>query len=248
MSKSNPANLPASIRQRLLDLLGYGAGSEEQLAATFREVCQVEAEPDGIAFDAESVRVTEIREDQEYGGKRVEVLARLGTARIRLRIDIGFGDAVTLKPDRVEYPTLLDLPSPRILVYPRETVVAEKLQAMVALGMVNSRMKDFFDLLVIAEQISFDGPLLVEAIRATFDRRQTIIPEAIPVGLRDEFATNQDKQTQWRAFLRRSRLDTPLAGLAEVIDTLRSFLAPPLGAAARRAAFDQSWQPGGPWS
>lgn len=161
---------------RDLDLLGYGDSSRQTLTKVFQEICLTDVEPDGLVFNASSVRMSEIREDQEYGGYRVQLVAYLANAQINLQIDIGFGDVVRPEAEEIDYPTLLDFPAPRVWAYPRETVVAEKLQAMVDLGIVNTRMKDFYDLWVIASQFSFYGPLLAEAIKATFARRGTQVP------------------------------------------------------------------------
>lgn len=201
-----------------------------------------------MEFDAESVQVAVIREDQEYEGHQVKLMAYLGNARIRVQIDIGFGDVVTPETEQMVYPTLLDFPAPRIRVYPRETVVAEKLQAMVALGMPNSRMKDFYDLWMIARHFTFEGSILIEAIKATFDRRKTRVPEATPIALSDEFAMDQDKRLQWKAFLKRNALENAAPDLAQIVHELRAFLMPPILAATRDEAFHLSWTHGAPWS
>jgi len=232
---------------RDLDLLGYGDASEQQLITSFQQICQAEVEPDGLEFDAKSIRVTEIREDQDYDSRRMQLVAKLEKAQIHLQIDIGFGDAVTPEAEEIDYPTLLDFPAPRIWAYPRETVVAEKLQAMIALGMPNTRMKDFYDVWMIARHFSFDGTTLVRAITATFDRRKTKIPNEVPTALGDEFATDRDKVTQWKAFLQRSRLEGAAVDLSQVVDELRAFLIPPLFTAANSETFNQSWTDGGPW-
>lgn len=187
-----------------------------------------------------------IREEQEYEGVRVSAEARVGTARVRLQVDVGFGDAITPEAEEAEFPTLLEAPPPVLRAYPKETVIAEKLQALVALGMLNSRTKDFYDLWHLARHDEFDGPVLTEAVRATFARRGTPLPEAVPVGLTDEFAEDAGKQVQWRAFVRRGRLGEE-ATLGEVVATLRTFLAPLLDSARTASAFEQRWEPGGPW-
>lgn len=155
---------------------------------------------------------------------------------------------VTPEAEEISYPTLLDSPVPRILAYPPETVISEKLQAMVALGMLNSRMKDFYDLRMIARLFTFDGPKLVEAIRATFNRRRTEIPESAPVALTEEFSTDRDKVTQWRAFLTLSGLENTAVDLPYIIEEVSLFLIPPLQAAASGEDFKFSWPKGGPWS
>jgi predicted nucleotidyltransferase component of viral defense system len=231
-----------------LDLLGYGDASSERLTAIFEEICQSNVEPDGLEFDVQNIRVAEIREDQEYQGQRVQIIAYLGRARINLQIDIGFGDVITPAAEEINYPTLLDFPAPHIRAYPRETVIAEKLQAMVALGMLNSRMKDFYDTWMIARRFEFQGTVLAEAIKSTFNRRNTEIPASLPSALSDEFASDPGKITQWTAFLRRTGLEDSAADLDHVIDELRTFLMPPVVAAARGEVFDLSWTDGGPWS
>lgn len=233
---------------RDLDLLGFGEVSHARVSKIFQQLCAVTVEPDGLIFDADSVRVTEIREGQVYPGRRVKLVGQLGTARIPVQIDVGFGDAVTPEAMEIDYPTLLDLPAPRLRAYPPETVVAEKLEAMVTLGMQNSRLRDFYDLWLIARQFSFEGATLVAAVAATFKRRRTDIPGAVPTGLSEEFATDAHKRTQWKAFLMRSHLEQANIELSSVIDALRIFLMPVLDAAANDRNFDHSWVNGGPWA
>lgn len=232
---------------RDLDLLGFGEPSIDGLAAIFQNLCNLMVEPDGLTIDSDSVHVSEIREGQTYLGLRVKLVARLGTARIPVQVDIGFGDTVIPEATEIDYPTLLELPAPRIRAYPPETVVAEKLQAMVALGMQNSRMRDFYDLWTIARNFSFEGATLVTAVRATFDRRLTAIPQALPTALSDEFATDEHKKNQWKGFLARSQLENTDIELTQVIDQLRPFLMPVLEAAANANDFAYIWGSGGPW-
>lgn len=230
-----------------LDLLGYGDLSLVRMRTIVQEVCQTPVEPDGLIFETQGLQIEEIREAQEYQGFRVRLLATLGSARIRLQIDIGVGDAVTPEPERIEYPTLLDLPAPCIRAYPRETVVAEKLQAMVALGILNSRLKDFYDIWQIARRFSFEGSILVQAIRATFARRKTDIPNHMPTALSDAFASDRNKNIQWKAFIQRSKLESNVPELAQVVEELRTFLMQPLFAAAENKTFSHSWTGEGPW-
>jgi len=220
-----------------LDLLGYGDSSQEALTQLFRDICVADVPADGLTFHPDSVRVTEIREEQEYGGQRVQLTATLGNARINLQVDIGFGDVITPAPDDVEYPSLLGFPSPRLHAYPKETVIAEKLEAMVALGMANSRMKDFYDVWMMSRELQFDGRTLARAIQATFQRRRSEIPNTAPTALTEEFATDHGKGTQWHAFLSRNRLDAGRMALAQIIQQLRLFLMPPVIAAANGQEF-----------
>jgi hypothetical protein len=230
-----------------VDLLGFGDGSPEALGALFREICEIEVEPDGLVLDSQSIRIREIREDQEYGGQRVELTAYLGNARIPVRVDIGFGDVVLPAAVRAEYPTLLGFPAPHLCIYTRESVVAEKLHAMTVLDLTNSRLKDFYDLWIMARLFPFDGAALRRAIAATFERRQTALPERLPVTLTDQFADAPGKTGQWLAFLSRNQLDASGVEFAEVIAKLAAFLGPPLLAAADGTGFAAHWPAGGPW-
>jgi predicted nucleotidyltransferase component of viral defense system len=232
---------------RDLDLLGYGDSSQEALTRLFRDICVADVQADGLTFHPDTVRVTEIREDQEYGGQRVQITATLGNARINLQVDIGFGDVITPATEDVEYPSLLGLPSPRLRAYPRETVIAEKLEAMVVLGMANSRMKDFYDVWMMSRELYFDGWTLARAIQATFQRRRSELPHAAPTAFTEEFAGNPDKGAQWNAFLSRNRLDVGGLGLSQIVRQIRLFLMPPMIAAANGQEFEETWPAGGPW-
>lgn len=229
-----------------VDLLGFGAPEEARVAAIMRDVMTAEVEPDGLVFDVASIRVTPIREDAEYEGLRVVCDVKLGTARIGLQVDIGFGDALALPADEVEVPTLLELPAPRLRAYRREQVIAEKLHAMVDLGLVNTRMKDYFDIHALSQAFAFGGDDLARAIVATFDRRRTPVPSDVPIGLSDEFANDAAKQRQWVAFVKRiGAKDAP--SLSEVVRSIGPFLLEPLHAAAAGGGFDCRWPAGGPW-
>lgn len=155
------------------DFLARGENSPERFFRIFRELCSVETEPDGLRFDPDTVTAERIAEDADYEGVRVSFTAYLERAKIPIQIDIGFGDAVTPPPVENNYPTLLGSTAPRLLTYPRKTVVAEKLEAMVKLGIANSRMKDFYDMEVLSRTFSFGGKSLREAIHNTFERRGT---------------------------------------------------------------------------
>jgi predicted nucleotidyltransferase component of viral defense system len=232
---------------RDLDLLGHGAIDTRRLEQVFREVIGVEVENDGLEFLAETVRGQRIREEEEYEGVRVHLEARLVAARIKVQIDVGFGDVMTPAPRVEEYPVLLDFPAPRLRAYSRETVVAEKFEAMVKLGIVNTRMKDFYDLWVLARHFEFEGVLLGRAIKATFERRGTALPTEVPLALSDEFSGDTGKKTQWAAFLRRLGREAGGTPLAEVVEALKEFLLPPVTAAGHVEAFERTWPPGGPW-
>lgn len=202
------------------DLLGFGPPDADRLAKVLAELCAIESD-DGLSFDAGSITVEPIREEAAYEGLRVRLLAFLGSARCYVQWDVGFGDAVTPAPTDVEYPVLLEgMPAPSLRVYPRETVFAEKLEAIATLGIANSRMKDYFDLLALLREGAMDPAVLALAIRATFQRRASALPNGVPFGLTDAFATDAQKQSQWTAFLRRNRLEAP--ELATVVAELRT--------------------------
>jgi len=226
---------------RDLDLLGFGDSEAEALRTVIREICLEEVEKDGLEYEADSVEIEEIRENQEYPGQRVKINVKLGNAKIRIQIDVGFGDAVTPKARTISYPVLLDYPAPRIRAYNKESQIAEKLQAMVFLGMANSRMKDFYDVFILSKTFSFDGNTLVKAIKATFERRGTQIPEDIPLALSDEFANNTDKVSQWKALINRNSLDSFGYDFPQLINALRAFLLKPLQAATAEESFKSRW-------
>lgn len=208
------------------DLLGFGDLSDDALTQVFVDVCGIEVEPDAMTYVGDSVRLEPIREENAYGGRRVTLLAVIGAARVTVQVDIGIGDVVTPAPEWLEYPSLLDFPRPRLRAYPRETVIAEKLHAMVFLGSRNSRMKDYFDLCALSREEKWDAGQLAEAIAATFARRQTALPAGVPAGLSDEFAQDAQKRAQWKAFLGKNRLEAP--ALDEVVAEVRRFVAEPL--------------------
>ena len=189
---------------RDIDLLGFGPSELPLLEKIFRNICQENVEPDGVEFLPDTLRAIEIREDQEYQGVRVQFEARLENAMIPIQVDIGFGDAVTPAPENITYPTVLDFAAPKLRAYPVYTVVAEKFQAMVWLGIANTRMKDFYDIWIIMQKFSFNGQLLAQAIEATFVRRNTLLPASAPLALSKVFSSDAVKQTQWKAFLRKN--------------------------------------------
>jgi Nucleotidyl transferase AbiEii toxin, Type IV TA system len=223
------------------DLLGLGPDEEANLIATFRDIAAMDL-GDGIVFDPDSVKADAIREDNTYGGTRITLVARIGSARCALQIDVGFGDAVTPGPQTVAYPTLLgDFPAPTLRVYPVYTVIAEKYHAMVMLGQANSRMKDFFDLAVIARRTELDGNTLAAAIAATFARRQTALPHERPLALTKQFGEDTAKLRQWQAFLNKNRIEA--ASLGDTVALLDNLLWPPTEVAAAGSQATATWNP-----
>ncbi len=233
---------------RDLDLSGQGDNSIARMKKVFRDVIAEVVEDDGLVFDPTSVRITRIKEEQEYEGLRVNFLARLERARISLQVDISFGDAIVPDPEEIHYPGMLDFPIARLRAYPKETVVAEKLEALVKLGIVNTRMKDFYDLWILAREFEFSGPSLCKAIEATFQRRQTEIPPVVPLALTQEFSDDLQKRRQWHAFVKKSNLDHHGAELVQVTEDLKKFLMPAVEAIRTSEPFKMSWPKNGPWA
>ena len=225
---------------RDIDLLGFGSNEIPDIEKIFSDICKVQSE-DGLIFHPETVKGYNIKEGEEYQGVRVLFLAFLGNARMSLQIDVGFGDVVTPNAEMVDYPTILDFPAPQLQAYPKETVLAEKFEAMVKLGIANSRMKDFWDLRLIISEFEFDGYMVQKAVQATFARRQTTFPKDLPLALTEEFAKDIGKQTQWKAFLRKNKLDNS-DDLDKIIDFLSNFFLPIIKASNQNILLNARWQ------
>ena len=230
---------------RDLDLLGRGV-SNVSYRKIFSEVCSQKVEDDGLTFPPDTIRVERIRDDEAYEGVRVRVEARLGDVRVPLQIDVGLGDTIIPSSEELEYPTLLKFAAPKLHAYSKESVVAEKFEAMVKLGMANSRMKDFYDLWVLAKRFEFESATLAAAIQATFKTRRTTLPRSSPLALQADFHELPTKLTQWRAFLRKSGLKAD-SSLKEIIEVIREFVMPVVNGLSERNAENKVWQPGGPW-
>jgi hypothetical protein len=237
---------PASRPTRDIDFLAWLSNSVEAILPVIRDVCQLPVDPDGLVFDVDSLVGQIIKEDADYNGVRVTFLGYLENVRIPMQIDIGFGDVIVPAAALADYPALLALAAPRLRAYPRETVVAEKFEAMVKLGQLNSRLKDFFDLWLLSRQFEFDGQLLATAVTQTFANRKTpITPQ--PVALTAAFANDPVKQTQWKGFLRKSRIDIAPKELPVVVEAIGAFLLPLAAALSARQNFSSVWHPPGPW-
>ena len=205
------------------DLEFRGDGSPTALKAMFKSIAKI-AVDDGISIDDESIDAAEIREDDEYGGVRVTMMGYLGKVRIPVQFDEGIGDAITPAPKKFSFPALLDLPAPKLKIYPRETVIAEKYETIVKRGLANSRMKDYYDLWVLSNDPMVDKEIAKLAIERTFSRRKQKLPETCPDGLVDSFAENKIKLTQWDAFLRKNRLDVGPDSFLDVVRPVRGFI------------------------
>jgi predicted nucleotidyltransferase component of viral defense system len=216
---------------RDLDLLSFGEPDIAYFTTTIREICTQDLSNDGVLFQADSVLLERIKEEDEYQGLRATLIATLDTARIPLQIDIGFGDAIVPNPLNIDYPTLLDLPKPKLRAYSKEAVIAEKFHAMVHRGIANSRMKDFYDVWVLATTYIFEARTLRDSIQSTFDRRNTPVPVETPLALTSEFAEDSTKKAQWTAFVKKGKLlaDESL-DLNQIVPGIEKLIMPALAA------------------
>lgn len=237
--------IPDSRATRDIDFLAYVDNSPKNLAAIFREVCTVHDPDDGLVFDPDTVEAQRTKEDADYEGVRTRFRGQLGKARIVMQVDVGFGDLIHPSAVQADYPALLDLPATSLRMYPRETVIAEKAEAMVYLGSLNSRMKDFYDISRISQQFDFRGDVLCEAIKGTCQNRNTEIVEFDD--LVADLLNNESLDKQWTAFLRKSALTGP-EEFSQVLTTIGKFLSPVFSSIKSNKAFDQAWAAPGPWA
>jgi len=237
-------NTPDTRATRDIDFLAYLDNAPDTLAGVVQDICSVDCPEDGLVFDRTSVVPQRIKEDADYEGVRIRFRGHLGNAIVTLQVDVGFGDTVHPAVLLINYPTILDLPAPRLRGYPPETVIAEKTEAMLHLGRLNSRMKDFYDVWQLAQHMSFDGAVLSEALRGTLERRRTEIVDFDE--LRAEILENPHIETQWRAFLRKSQLAAPEV-FAYILVPIGTLLAPILFALKQGHHKSGTWHPAGPW-
>lgn len=230
-----------------LDLLGIGSPAPERLADVFRQICEVRTEDDGLFFDKDSITVASIREEAVYDGVRVVIQVALGVMAIRLQVDVGFGDAIVPAAQPSEFPALLGKRGPVIRAYSPETVIAEKFNAIVLLGMANSRMKDYFDIWMLSQNFTVEGAVLREAILNTFARRQTALPDSVPTGLSEEFSGNESKLSQWQGFVKRQRRRETAPSLREAVTVAREFLMPIVASVSGTVPVPILWSPPGGW-
>jgi hypothetical protein len=229
-----------------IDLLGRIDNSVEVIVVAMKGACGMAVENDGMSFNPEKVSAVRIAEDAEYEGVRVRVQGSLGKARVSLQIDIGFGDVIVPGPSRVTYPTLLDFPAPVLKGYSMESSIAEKYQAMVKLGGLNSRMKDFYDIWMLSRVFDFKGKTLAEAVEKTFKNRKTPIIAA-PAVFQRSFAEDEDKQIQWIGFIKKAKLIGTPGAFGEVVTAVSVFLEPVAVALSKQQSFRSMWKAPGPW-
>ncbi len=238
---------PLTRPTRDIDMLDKISSDLESVRSVVADICRQVVEVDGLGFDPSTVATERIAEDADYEGVRARFQGQLGKARIPMQIDLGFGDVITPAPVSISYPAMLGHASAELMAYSRETVIAEKLETMVSLGQLNSRMKDFFDVWLLARSQDFEGRVVAEAIARTFARRQTQLV-VDPVCFTDDFAIDPAKVAQWAAFVRNGRLTEAPANFGDVIAVVRGFLRPALEAVAGNKEFTTSWRAHGPWA
>jgi len=236
---------------RDIDLLGTGDPGADRLEDVVQDCCTVSVAEDGITFDLDSITSQSIRAEARYDGRRLSVMAYLGTARIPIQIDVGFGDVVVPRPSSVDYPTILDFDQPRLQAYTFESAIAEKYQAMVERGAFTSRMKDFYDIWWLSQHHPFDGVVLGQAVAATFKCRGTPVPEKKPVALTSAFITRRT-EAQWKAFYKKLHAQPARSGdetlsLRAVIDEIAEFLWPLTCSLSADSDAPATWPPGGSW-
>jgi hypothetical protein len=228
-----------------IDMLGRTSNDQDAIIKQIQDVLAVEVEADGLVFDPDTIGAERITEDADYEGIRIRFQGRLDTARINMQIDIGFGDVVYPEPEESDMPTLLDSPAPRLLCYSRESAIAEKFETMVKLGVLNSRMKDFFDIWLLSRQFNFEGPKLAEAIRLTFDQRETTLPTEI-----EAFTPSfiEAKQVQWAAFKKRLHQEDVPDEFGKIAKGIKDFLWPVVHTVSSGQVPQKTWIAPGPWS
>jgi predicted nucleotidyltransferase component of viral defense system len=230
-----------------IDMLGQSFKTTGDLENIVRDCALIEVGPDGVQFEPDTVRSEVIIKSKGYQGTRIHVYGTLGKIRLSVQTDFAFGDIIIPEPVWIELPDLLGLGAPRLLGYTPESAIAEKFQAMVALDLTNTRIKDFYDIWTLSRTREFEGATLAKAIETTFSKRSTTLPETLPTALTEEFSEDAQKQSLWVAFLRKGRLAADDKQLPEVVTALGEFLMPPTIAARRGEKFNQTWQRG-QWS
>ena len=236
-------------RRTTLDI-DFSSTYDNQIATiekVIRDVCKVSVAPDGLVFDSQAIKGQKIKEDADYEGVRVKFRGFLERARIPMQIDVGFGDVIYPKPKTINYPVILDFPKPHLKGYPAESVVSEKFEAMVKLGLLNSRMKDFYDIWLMMRQFDFDGLKLVEALKRTFRHRKTSLPQHKPLFAEEIYNEKSDRQMLWKAFLRKGDIKHAPEKLSNTAREIEKFLIKPLDAVNKTQEFEREWKASGPW-
>jgi len=230
-----------------IDFLARYDNQVTSIETVMKDVCGVAVEPDGLIFDAKTVQGRKIKEDADYEGVRIKFIGLLERSRISMQIDVGFGDVIHPGIKVIDYPVILDLPKPHLNGYPAESVVSEKFEAMVKLGAVNSRMKDFYDVWLIIHQFNFDGLSLAGALKKTFDHRKTDIPGGKPLLVQEIYNEESDRQALWKIFLTKGNIKHVPEKLSTIVKEIEGFLFEPISALHKGIKFNKEWKPSGPW-
>ena len=239
-------NAPYSRATRDIDMLGLLNNNMDNVIKMVKDASNTIVELDGMMYDLDSVKGEQIIENGNYKGIRIQFIGYLGRARAAMQIDFGFGDTVFPKPKTIDYPTILNMPAPKLRGYSRETVIAEKFHAMVDRGILNSRMKDFYDIWLLSNHFNFNCKELEEAINKTFTARKTKVVTD-PVALTDAFAASEQKNVQWKAFIRKQKLGYAPANIRDIIKSLRDFLLPIVNKMVENHKREVNWVAPGPW-
>ena len=229
-----------------IDLLVTIDNSLETVVVAMKNVCRKRVAADGMSFNAETMTAVRITEGTEHEGVRVRVRGGLGNARVSLQIDIGFGDVIVPGPSKIVYPALLDFPAPELNGYTMESMIAEKFQAMVKLGVLNSRMKDFYDIWMLSRSFDFKSEVLDEAVEKTFENRNTPITN-VPTIFDPSFVQDADKKAQWQGFIRKAKLADAPGTFEDVVARIEFFLHPLVDVLAGQRTFRKTWTAPGPW-
>ena len=224
-----------------IDFLAQFDNEITAIETVIKDVCNVEVSPDGLKFDPKTVEGRIIKEDADYEGVRIKFIGFLDRAHIPMQIDFGFGDIVYPKTKIIDYPVILDLPKPHLNGYPQESVISEKLEAMIKLGPLNSRMKDFYDIWLMMRQFEFKGTHLIQAIKKTFNHRKTDIPKDKPLFADEIYDEKSDRQTLWSAFLKKGDIQHAPKTLSATAKEIENFLIEPILAINSNAKFEKTW-------
>ncbi|MFC1524873.1 nucleotidyl transferase AbiEii/AbiGii toxin family protein [Planctomycetota bacterium] len=230
-----------------IDFLAYYDNQVAAIENIIKDICIVAVEPDGLIFDASTVSGQKIKEDADYEGVRVKFLGFLERSRITMQIDVGFGDVIYLKPKKIDYPVILNLPKPHLKGYPVESVVSEKFEAIVKLGLLNSRMKDFYDIWLMMHRFDFKGLNLAEALKKTFEHRKTSLPNDKPLFAHEIYDGKSDRQTLWKAFLKKGDIKHAPERLSTIAKEIEEFLIKPLDVINKGQSINGAWKAPGPW-
>ena len=222
-----------------IDLLGKTKNNAQNLQRIVQDICGQEVIRDGITYETDGLRITEIQVDGDYLGARILFRAKLHSAKIPMQLDIGFSDLIFPKPCSIAYPALLEFPAPKLRGYTAESVIAEKFEAMAKLGLVNTRLKDFYDIWILLKGFSFRGESLQGAMQATFDRRKSSL-DRLPDSLSKEFYSDPAHIKRWQKFLQQMEFENAIE-LTMVISDIKDFLQPIVDATFRKQLFNLSW-------